>query len=189
MGPSSQGNVDPVCRAFVGGFGDRLGVRRRRRPGYRRSSSRQRRGSRRQARLEDVRNRFGDRVARVVAACSDSLADAAKGERKADWQKRKDAYLAHLDTADDDVLRVSLGPQCPRNPSRSAKTRCRRRSLGPFQPAARKKRFGTIAALPTSSAKDGPGSWLMSSSKSSRCWRMVRHKQLDADGARSWGIA
>jgi len=60
------------------------------------------------ARLEDVRNRFGDRVARIVAACSDSLADTAKGERKADWQKRKEAYLAHLDTADDDVLRVSL---------------------------------------------------------------------------------
>ena len=60
------------------------------------------------ARLEDVRNRFGDRVARVVAACSDSLADTAKGERKADWQKRKEAYLAHLDTADDDVIRISL---------------------------------------------------------------------------------
>ena len=51
------------------------------------------------ARLDDVRNRFGDRVASVVAACSDSLADAAKGERKADSQKRKKAYLAHLDTS------------------------------------------------------------------------------------------
>jgi (p)ppGpp synthase/HD superfamily hydrolase len=59
-------------------------------------------------RLDDVRNRFGDRVARVVAACSDSLADTAKGERKTDWQERKEAYLAHLDTAHDDVLRVSL---------------------------------------------------------------------------------
>src|SRR5215475_14694477 len=48
------------------------------------------------ARLEDVRNRFGDRVASVVAACSDSLADTTKGERKADSQKRKQAYLAHL---------------------------------------------------------------------------------------------
>src|SRR4051795_5240810 len=36
------------------------------------------------ARLEDVGNRFGNRVARIVAACSDSLADTAKGERKAD---------------------------------------------------------------------------------------------------------
>jgi len=60
------------------------------------------------ARLKDVRNRFGDRVARIVAACSDSLADTGKGERKADWQQRKEAYLAHLDGADEDVLRVSL---------------------------------------------------------------------------------
>src|ERR1700751_94000 len=44
------------------------------------------------ARLEDVQNGFGNRVARVVAACSDSLADTAKGERKADWQKRKEGY-------------------------------------------------------------------------------------------------
>jgi|SRR6516165_9054927 hypothetical protein len=31
-----------------------------------------------------------------------------KGERKADWDKRKQAYVVHLDTADEDVLRVSL---------------------------------------------------------------------------------
>src|SRR6516162_7604667 len=60
------------------------------------------------ARLEDVRNRFGERVARIVEACSDSLADTAKGERKADSQKRKAAYLAHLRQADEDTLRVSL---------------------------------------------------------------------------------
>src|ERR1700746_2741886 len=60
------------------------------------------------ARLEDVHNRFGERVARVVQACSDSLADTAKGERKAHWKERKEAYLAHLRTADDDILRVSL---------------------------------------------------------------------------------
>ncbi len=39
-----------------------------------------------QARLEDVRNRFGHRVARIVEACSDSLADTGKGERKAHWE-------------------------------------------------------------------------------------------------------
>jgi (p)ppGpp synthase/HD superfamily hydrolase len=60
------------------------------------------------ARLEDVRNRFGERVARVVEACSDSLADTAKGERKAHWRERKEAYLAHLRNADNDILRVSL---------------------------------------------------------------------------------
>jgi (p)ppGpp synthase/HD superfamily hydrolase len=42
-------------------------------------------------RLEDVRNRFGERVARIVEACSDSLADAGKGERKAHWRERKEA--------------------------------------------------------------------------------------------------
>jgi (p)ppGpp synthase/HD superfamily hydrolase len=47
-------------------------------------------------------------VLRVVAACSDSLADTAKGGRNADSQKRKEAYLAHLKTADGDVLCVSL---------------------------------------------------------------------------------
>jgi (p)ppGpp synthase/HD superfamily hydrolase len=60
------------------------------------------------ARLEDVRNRFGARVARIVEACSDSLADTGAGERKAHWQDRKDAYLKHLKTADEDILRVSL---------------------------------------------------------------------------------
>src|SRR5258706_13567310 len=59
-------------------------------------------------RLEDVRSRFGERVARIVEACSDSLADTAKGERKAHWKERKETYLAHLQTADDDILRVSL---------------------------------------------------------------------------------
>ena len=60
------------------------------------------------ARLEDVRNRFGERVARIVKACSDSLADAAKGERKAHWQERKETYIEHLRKADEDILRVSL---------------------------------------------------------------------------------
>src|SRR5215472_10294855 len=60
------------------------------------------------ARLEDVRNRFGERVASIVKACSDSLANTATGEKKAHWQERKEAYLAHLRKADVDILRVSL---------------------------------------------------------------------------------
>jgi (p)ppGpp synthase/HD superfamily hydrolase len=60
------------------------------------------------ARLDDVRNRFGEGVARIVEACSDSLADTGKGERKADWRERKEAYLARLRTADEDILWVSL---------------------------------------------------------------------------------
>ena len=60
------------------------------------------------ARLNDVRNRFGERVARIVEGCSDSLADTGKGEPKADSKTRKEAYLAHLREADEDNLRVSL---------------------------------------------------------------------------------
>src|ERR1700694_4269172 len=42
------------------------------------------------ARLQDVRNRVGERVAGIVAACSDSLANTSSGERKAHWQQRKE---------------------------------------------------------------------------------------------------
>jgi len=60
------------------------------------------------ARLDDIRNRFGEGVARIVEACSDSLADTGKGEQKAHWRERKEAYLAHLRTAEEDILWVSL---------------------------------------------------------------------------------
>ena len=60
------------------------------------------------ARLEDVRNQFGDRVAQIIEACSDSLVDTGKGESKGHWRERKEAYLKHLRKADTDILRVSL---------------------------------------------------------------------------------
>ena len=52
---------------------------------------------------EEIRDRFGDKVARIVVACSDSL-----GGQKRDWKVRKEAYLEHLSTQPADVLRVSL---------------------------------------------------------------------------------
>jgi len=60
------------------------------------------------ARLEDIANRFGERVARFVGACSDSLANTAAGEKKAGWRERKEKYLAHLNALDADVLLISL---------------------------------------------------------------------------------
>lgn len=58
-------------------------------------------------RLEDIRDRFGERVAQIVRACSDSL-EHDDGD-KAPWRARKEAYLAHLETETDlGVLRVSL---------------------------------------------------------------------------------
>ncbi len=55
--------------------------------------------------LEEIRGRFGDRVARIVAACSDSTATDPKA--KAPWRDRKEAYLAHLAHADLDIARVT----------------------------------------------------------------------------------
>ena len=56
--------------------------------------------------LDEIRNRFGDRVARIVEGCTDSLAEDP--EHKEPWRKRKEDYLAHLTEADDDTLTVSL---------------------------------------------------------------------------------
>jgi (p)ppGpp synthase/HD superfamily hydrolase len=59
-------------------------------------------------RLEDVRHRFGARVAEIVEACSDSMVEDPRD--KAPWQTRKDAYVASLARESDvGILRVSLG--------------------------------------------------------------------------------
>lgn len=52
--------------------------------------------------LAKIRAQFGERVARIVAALTDT--DLVP---KPPWRARKEAYLAHLDEVDDDVLLVS----------------------------------------------------------------------------------
>lgn len=56
--------------------------------------------------LDEIRERFGERVANIVEGCTDSLAEDP-GD-KADWRERKEAYIAHLDESDDETLTVSL---------------------------------------------------------------------------------
>jgi (p)ppGpp synthase/HD superfamily hydrolase len=55
-----------------------------------------------QATLEEIRRRFGDKVARIVLGCTDS--DAVP---KPPWRERKERYVAHIRHADADVRRVS----------------------------------------------------------------------------------
>ncbi|HRI43150.1 MAG TPA: HD domain-containing protein [Fimbriimonadaceae bacterium] len=55
-----------------------------------------------QERIDDIRARFGDRVADIVLGCSDTLA-----EPKPAWRARKEAYLAHLPEADRSTILVS----------------------------------------------------------------------------------
>jgi (p)ppGpp synthase/HD superfamily hydrolase len=56
--------------------------------------------------LEAIRGYFGERVALIVAGCSDAM--PAPGEAKPPWEERKAAYIAELRDADPSVLRVSL---------------------------------------------------------------------------------
>lgn len=55
-----------------------------------------------QARIDDIRAKFGDRVADIVLGCSDTLV-----EPKPAWRSRKEAYIAHLPEVDPSALLVS----------------------------------------------------------------------------------
>jgi (p)ppGpp synthase/HD superfamily hydrolase len=57
--------------------------------------------------LEEIRARFGDRVADIVAACTDGEPDAETGE-KPPWRDRKEAYIAGMAHKSADALLVSL---------------------------------------------------------------------------------
>ncbi len=53
-------------------------------------------------RLADIREQFGEGVARMVEELSDTLE-----EPKPDWKKRKEAYIAHLKDADPGVRLIA----------------------------------------------------------------------------------
>jgi (p)ppGpp synthase/HD superfamily hydrolase len=55
-------------------------------------------------RLDEIRAKFGDEVARIVDGCTDSY--AAGGEKR-DWAERKRAYIARVATEAADVRLVS----------------------------------------------------------------------------------
>lgn len=61
-----------------------------------------------EARLADIRNRFGDRVADIVRGCSDSVVNTAAGAQKEDWRSRKVKYIAHLESLDREARLVAL---------------------------------------------------------------------------------
>ncbi len=53
--------------------------------------------------LEEIRGRFGERVARIVESCTD--ADTLP---RPPWRERKEHYIEHIQRAPADVRRVSL---------------------------------------------------------------------------------
>lgn len=58
-------------------------------------------------RLDDVRAHFGDEVAALVEALSDSLVDTDAGQAKPPWEDRKRGHLANLATTDPRALLVA----------------------------------------------------------------------------------
>ena len=56
-------------------------------------------------RLEEIRVKYGERVAHVVEGCTDSFAIDPK--QKAEWRPRKEEYIAHVRGADADTRLVS----------------------------------------------------------------------------------
>jgi len=63
------------------------------------------------ARLADIAERFGARVAAIVEGCSDSL--TADPEKKSAWRPRKEQYIAHLIASNDtSVYLVSAADKC-----------------------------------------------------------------------------
>jgi (p)ppGpp synthase/HD superfamily hydrolase len=65
-------------------------------------------GSGGQSVLDEIQSRFGERVADIVGACSESWACSATAEtRKPPWEERKQKYIDHLREAGPEVMRVS----------------------------------------------------------------------------------
>ena len=52
---------------------------------------------------QEIRERFGDRVAAMVDDCTD-----ADVQPKPEWKERKRAYIAHIESANEDSLLISM---------------------------------------------------------------------------------
>lgn len=57
-------------------------------------------------RLEEIREKFGDTVHRIVLECSDAIV-TKKGQVKPPWRERKEAYLAKITSKSQETLLVS----------------------------------------------------------------------------------
>jgi len=56
--------------------------------------------------LTEIERRFGGEVAEIVRGCSDWI--ARPGQKKPEPRPRREAYLEHLETADDRVVLASM---------------------------------------------------------------------------------
>ena len=133
------------------------------------------------ARLDEIKKKFGKKVAKIVRECSDSLtADPANKEK---WSKRKKRYVKHLRT-----VRTPTRCWCPARTSSTTRGR-RWRTLVRWgrgcgigsTPAPRSRPGTTVPSRPCSAlacARAGRRSWPASSAA------VVNELELEAAKAR-----
>ncbi len=103
--------------------------------------------------LEEIREEFGERVARIVHGLSDTFEDP-----KPPWQKRKQDYLDHLRRRPTARSCWSRSPTSSTTPARSCSTgSTTARRSGTASPEARKAASGTTASWSRSSTESFPG--------------------------------
>lgn len=85
-----DGHLEPVAELVRGAGGDDVQVA----AAYLHDAAEDHGG---EARLDDIRDRFGDQVATIVGDLSDSLVDTRRGVEKEEWHLRKQRYLATLE--------------------------------------------------------------------------------------------
>ena len=108
--------------------------------------------------LEEIERRFGEKVARIVLACSDS-----ETEPKPPWRERKERYVAHIRHAEADVRRVSSADKLHNARSILADYRVIGDLSSIASRRARTRRSGTTVPSWRRFAPRGPAAWSRSS--------------------------
>ena len=139
--------TSPICSASPGWCSRTAAARTRR---SRRSCTMRSRIRAARRRLDDIRRRFGDRVAAIVRAASDAIPDP--GRPKEEWWARKCAHLEHLAQIEGRSRRAAAARHDGRQALQPARHRARRtgavgRSSGRCSRRARPASSGTTGRM------------------------------------------
>jgi GTP pyrophosphokinase len=101
-------------------------------------------------RLEEIRERYGDEVAEIVAGCTDTYEDP-----KPAWRPRKEAYVAHVAEASSSVRLVSAADKLHNARSILADLRSLGEELWDRFTGGKRGTCGTTARLPKRTREPG----------------------------------
>ena len=127
-GSETERNTGPLRHPPARGSGHRRRERRDRGRGRRRTPARRPRGSGRRGAAEDIRKRFGEEVAGIVAGNTDTFEDP-----KPPWRGRKERYVAPRPRAGVRAARLRGGQAAQRPVHTRGPALLRRRALAKVQ--------------------------------------------------------